>query len=98
MKIKQDIVHLELEVNKYKLIRERDKLTKQAQGILFLEFNEDKTFKSKHEEIKVGRSLLLSPFNKHFTWLTTSITEIIEQKENYCKFKTENSEYKLIKL
>jgi len=98
MKIKQDIVHLELEVNKYKLIRERDKLTKQAQGILFLEFNEDKTFKSKHKEIKVGRSLLLSPFNKHFTWLTTSITEIIEQKENYCKFKTENSEYKLIKL
>ena len=98
MKIKQDIVHLELEVNKYKLIRERDKLTKQAQGILFIEFNEDKTFKSKHEEIKVGRSLLLSPFNKHFTWLTTSITEIIEQKENYCKFKTENSEYKLIKI
>ena len=98
MKIKQDIVHLELETNKYKLIRERDKLTKQSQGILFLEFNEDKTFKSKHEEIKVGRSLLMSPFNKHFTWLTTSITEIIEQKEDYYHFKTENSEYKLIKL
>ena len=82
----------------WQLTRKRDKLKKISKSVLFLEFNEDKTFKSKHEEIKVGRSLLLSPFNKHFTWLTTSITEIIEQKEDYYHFKTENSEYKLTKL
>ena len=82
----------------WQLTRKRDKLKKISKSVLFLEFNEDKTFKSKHEEIKVGRSLLMSPFNKHFTWLTTSITEIIEQKEDYYHFKTENSEYKLTKL
>jgi len=82
----------------WQLTRKRDKLKKISKSVLFLEFNEDKTFKSKHKEIKVGRSLLMSPFILSFTWQTTSITEIIEQKENYYHFKTENSEYKLIKL
>jgi len=40
----------------------------------------------------------MSPFNPYFTWQTTSITEIYEQKENYLKFKTGNSVYELYKL
>ena len=82
----------------WQLTRKRDKLKKISKSVLFLEFNKDKTFRSKHKEIKVGRSLLMSPFILSFTWQTTSITEIIEQKENYYHFKTENSEYKLTKL
>jgi hypothetical protein len=40
----------------------------------------------------------MSPFNDHFTWQTTTITEIIEQKEEYIKFRTGNSVYELFKL
>jgi len=40
----------------------------------------------------------MSPFNHHFTWQTTLVTEIIEQKEDYIKFNTENSSYELFVL
>jgi hypothetical protein len=30
-----------------------------------------------------------------FTWLTTAITEIVEQREGYVKFQTKNSTYEL---
>jgi hypothetical protein len=65
---------------------------------LWLEWNEDRSFKSKHDEAMVNRSLLMSPFNDFFTWQTTPITEIIEQRDGYIKFKTENSIYELFKL
>ena len=83
---------------KWKLVRERDGLTRQSAEVMWLEFNEDGTFKSKHDEPAVGRSLIMSPFNMFFTWQCTSLTEIIEQRENYIKFKTLNSVYELWKL
>jgi len=83
---------------KYKLIRERDKLTKESARVLWLEWNEDGTFKDKFEEPAVGRSLIMSPFNDFFTWQTTTVTEIVEQRSDYVKFKTENSNYELFKL
>jgi len=82
----------------WKLVREGDGLVNQSKEIIWLEFNEDGTFKEKHDEPAIGRSLLMSPFNQFFTWQTTSITEIYEQKENYLKFKTGNSIYELWKL
>ena len=82
----------------WKLVRERDGITKQSERILWLEWNEDRSFKSKHDEPMVNRSLLMSPFNDFFTWQTTPITEILEQKDSYIKFKTENSVYELYKL
>ena len=83
---------------KYRLIRERDKLTKESAKVLWLEWNKDGTFKDKFEEPAIGRSLIMSPFNDFFTWQTTTITEIVEQKDDYVKFKTENSNYELFKL
>lgn len=83
---------------KYRLIRERDKLTKESAKVLWLEWNKDGTFKDKFEEPAIGRSLIMSPFNDFFTWQTTTITEIVEQKDDYVKFKTENSDYELFKL
>ena len=52
------------------------------------------------KKIRVGRSLLMSPFNHFFTWQTTVVTEIIasEPDSSYIKFKTENSTYELFKL
>jgi hypothetical protein len=83
---------------KYKLVRERDGLTKYGQEMGWIEFNEDSTFKEKHDEPAIGRSLMLDPHRFSFTWLTTSATEIVEQREDYIKFKTRNSNYELWKL
>jgi hypothetical protein len=79
----------------YKLVRERDGLTKQSEDIMWLEFDDNGKFKSKHKEVAVGRSLLMSPFSQFFTWQTTDIKEIIEQREDYIKFRTSNSVYEL---
>lgn len=82
----------------YKLVRERDGLTKQSEDIMWLEFNEEGRFKEKHTEPAIGRSLLMSPFNDFFTWQTTDVTKIVEQREDYIKFKTQNSNYELFKI
>jgi hypothetical protein len=89
---------LNLEKPKYRLVRERDKLTKESEKVLWLEWNEDGTFKDKFEEPATGRSLIMSPFNDFFTWQTTTITEVVEHRDDYVKFKTENSKYELFKL
>ena len=83
----------------WKLIRERDGLLKQSKEVMWVEFEKSTgRFKSKHDEPAVDRSLIMSPFNDNFTWQTTTITEIIEQKEEYIKFRTGNSVYELFKL
>lgn len=82
----------------YKLVREHDGLTKKSKDIMWLEWNEEAHCKDRHSEPGVGRSLLMSPFNDAFTWLTTDITEILEQEDNYIKFKTKNSTYELWKI
>ena len=82
----------------WKLVRERDGLTKHSVAVMWLEFGDDGFFKEKHAEPAIGRSLLMSPFSQFFTWQTTSVTEITEQREDYIKFKTGNSTYELFKL
>jgi hypothetical protein len=86
------------EDHKYRLVRERDNLTKTSRDVKWLEFNEEGRYKADFEDIAVGRSLLMSPFGPSFTWQTTLVTEIVEQREDYIKFNTENSVYELFKL
>lgn len=81
----------------YRLVRERDGLTKKSLAIKWLEFDEEGKYKADFQEIAVGRSLLMSPFNMYFTWQTTPVTEILEEKGNYIRFATENSIYELFK-
>ena len=83
---------------KYKLVRERDGLTKTSVDIKWLEFEEDGRYKADFKDIAVDRSLIMSPFNQFFTWQTTLVTEIVEQREDYIKFRTENSNYELFIL
>jgi len=108
-KIEQKKIHLTLdellkeileptENTKWKLVRERDNLTKYSEKIMWLEFNEDGTFKAKREFIKEGYSLMMSPFTREFTWQTTRVTEITEKGNFHVKFKTENSNYTLYKI
>ena len=82
----------------WKLARKGDGLTKHSVDICWIEWNEDGTFKEKHDTFAIGRSLLMSPFNQFFTWQTTPITEIVEEQDDYIKFKTKNSNYELWKL
>ena len=90
-------LNLDTEEPKYRLVRERDNLLKESARIMWIEFNDEGRFKSKHDEPAVGRSLMMSPFNRSFTWQTTTLTEIVEEREGYCKFKTQNSNYELWK-
>ena len=82
----------------WKLVRERDGLTNQSKEVMWVKWNDEGRFKSKHDEPAVGRSLMMSPFNQFFTWQTTTLTEIVEERENYIKFKTRNSNYELWRL
>jgi hypothetical protein len=86
------------EEHKYKLVRERDGLTKTSKDIKWLEFDENGRYKADSEDIAVNTSLIMSPFNDFFTWQCTLTTEIIEQREGYIKFKTENSTYELFEI
>jgi hypothetical protein len=96
-KVFEQIFGKELEP-KYKLVRGRDSLTKTSVGVKWLEFDEDGRYKADFEDIAVNRSLLMSPFGPSFTWQTTPVTEIVEQREDYIKFNTENSTYELFVL
>jgi len=87
-----------LNPKKYKLVRERDNLTLEGEKIRWIDWNENGTFNSAHDEPKVDRSLIVDPHYMNYTWMTTTITEILEQKENYTKFKTTNSVYELFTL
>jgi len=98
MKIDQIKIPVDIESYNWKLVRESDGLINQSKEVLWLEFDDEGRFKSKHDKPAIGRSLLMSPFNKFFTWQTTIITEIVEKRDDYIKFKTENSTYKLLKL
>ena len=87
---------LEVPSYKYKLLRERDNLLNFADQVGWIEWGEDGRYKQLHEEPAVGRSLILDPRSTpFFTWMTTTVTEILEQREDYIKFKTKNSTYEL---
>ena len=94
-KILMDIESTEMN---WKLVRERDGLTKQSNKVMWIEWNDDGTFKTKHPLPAIGLSLMMSPFNQFYTWQTTTITEIVEQKDGYVKFKTGNSTYEIFRL
>lgn len=81
----------------YKLIRNNDNLTHFAPEIKWVEFDDEGRFLKAHEEPQIGFSLVLSPFNIYYTWQTSVLSEILEQKDDYVHFKTKNSEYELFK-
>ena len=82
----------------YKLVRESDGLTNYGQQIKWIEWKEDGTFNKQYNEPAIGRSLILNPHRISYTWLTTSVTKIIEQRDDYIKFNTRNSNYELWRL
>jgi hypothetical protein len=82
------------EETKYRLYRS-DRLQKRGHSVMWIEWNENGTFKASHKDPAVGRSLILDGNRFTYTWLTTPVKEILEQKENFISFTTKNSQYKL---
>ena len=80
---------------RYKLIRKGDGLVREGNVVFWVEWDENSRGKDKHEKIGVGYSLLLDPVYGNWTWLTTTVTEILEDQGTYIRFKTKNSEYEL---
>lgn len=97
MKVALEQGVIENEFN-WKLVRERDGLENQSKEVMWVEWNEEGRFQARHDEPAIGRSLVMSPFSVFFTWQCTALTEIVEQKEGYLKFKTLNSVYELFKI
>jgi len=81
----------------YKLVRERDGLVVSGRDVAWIEWNQEGRFDKKHGSPAVGLSLIVDPQRINFTWLTTPITVIVEERDEYVKFKTENSTYELFK-
>jgi hypothetical protein len=82
----------------WKLVREDDRLTKRSADIMWIEWDENGRFKERHDEIALGRSLIMSPFSEFFTWQTTPVTDIIACTDDYIKFITRNSVYELFRI
>ena len=87
-----------VEKKNWRLIRDNDGLTKESVSVTWVEWSEDGRGKAMHDDIAIGRSLLMSPFSIAFTWQTTPVTEIVVMVENFIKFNTKNSTYTLTKI
>jgi hypothetical protein len=81
---------------KYMLVRTRDNLTKIGTKVLWLEWNENGTFKKDHTEPTIGASLVVDPHFGTYRWLTTRMLSYTEE-DGVITFNTENSTYKLYK-
>jgi hypothetical protein len=82
----------------WKLQREGDGKTCKSKEVMWLEWNENGKFKARHDKPAIGRSLIMSPFNDFFTWQTTDIKEILEERDGYIRFSTRNSVYVLERI
>jgi hypothetical protein len=83
-------------MKKYQLKREHDGLTKEADKIAWVEWNDKGYLKKMHDEPAPGRSLMLDPqYSYSYTWLTTEVAEIQQQTSATVQFRTKNSTYTL---
>ena len=77
------------EQDHYKLVRERDGLTKTSVDVKWLEFGEDGRYKADFQEVAVGRSLLMSPFGPcPFPCIITASSRYVPPlyQKVYCKW------------
>lgn len=79
----------------YILQRINDNKIISATKLSFIEWDENDKGKALHDNIQLNYSCLLGSRNMFYTWLTTTIVEILEDNLEFKHFKTKNSEYKL---
>lgn len=61
----------------------------------WIKWGEGDRFKDRSDVPVKDSSLILAPFSKYFTWMTTPIMEILEESNGLIKFRTVNSTYEL---
>jgi hypothetical protein len=81
----------------YKIVRSRDGLIKYGNKLQWVEWKEDSTFKEAHDEIGVGRSLVVDFFMGNFKWMTTQVQSFSKDDETIT-FNTKNSTYTIYAL
>lgn len=81
---------------KWKYYLERhDGIQHRAQRIKWISWKTNSRFNEEHDMPEIGRSLLMDYAYGGYTWMTTTITEIISQTDDEIEFKTQNSVYVL---
>lgn len=81
---------------KYKLVREKDNLIKEANEACYLFWKSNGTFQSMGSAPSVGASLALDlEFGVKSTHITDQITNIIEVSKNRVKFETKDGLHEL---
>ena len=94
-KIDRPKVFIDFTKDNYILTRLDDEKQIPASVIRFIEWNENGTSKSVHDEPAIGRSIIADPMiGGNYRWMTTQITEIINENT----FKTKNRTYTLKKI
>jgi hypothetical protein len=79
----------------YKLFKAGWGFQFESERVSTLLWNEDNTFKKELvREVAVGGSLFIGRPPLDY-WLTTVILEILEEREGFIRFRTENSVYEL---
>jgi hypothetical protein len=81
----------------YKIVRKNDGKKMFSESFKFITYDETGRGKSLEDNIEIDSSLVLPPYNKYFTWITSPITKIIENTGDIIHFKTNNSEYIITK-
>ena len=81
------------------IVRDRDGLVNFGTVVEFIEWNDKGTLQQFHHEPQIGYSCIVDPQYFTYSWLTTSITEIISDTtkdgQRLIEFNTKNSKYKL---
>jgi hypothetical protein len=81
----------------YKIVRSKDGLIKYGNILQWIEWNEDGTFKKSHDEIGIGRSLVIDFVLGNFKWITTKVSTFKKESDNIT-FDTKNSTYTIYKI
>lgn len=76
------------------LTRAQDGKVVMGEKYKFIEWKEDGSFSSSHDDPAEGRSLIIDPHFLSFTWMTTTIISF-DKIGDILKFKTQNSDYTL---
>jgi hypothetical protein len=81
----------------YKIVRDRDGLIKYGNNLQWIEWNENGTFKKSHNEIGIGRSLVVDFILGNYKWMTTQ-TKSYSKDGDLITFNTKNSTYTIYVL
>lgn len=80
----------------YTLVKKNDdNFIKTSNKVKWIVYDAIGRYKESLDVVEEGTSLLMSPFNDNFTWMTTMIDNILKKDDFSIEFETNNSIYTL---